>query len=77
MDADKVENIGTMLKSLIELKRPTGEGGGAIGARHIFEAEDDDFERTTVGEEVEVEVGDGKGKRHNLTKREKKRNFLF
>uniref|UniRef100_A0A914H4F5 Rad50/SbcC-type AAA domain-containing protein n=1 Tax=Globodera rostochiensis TaxID=31243 RepID=A0A914H4F5_GLORO len=43
LDEDKVENIGSMLKSLIQIRKPTTTGG-AIGAQRIYEADDLDFE---------------------------------
>ncbi|KAL3106531.1 hypothetical protein niasHT_016653 [Heterodera trifolii] len=45
LDEDKVENIGEMLNSLIQIRKPTpSAGGGAIGAQRIYEADDLDFE---------------------------------
>uniref|UniRef100_A0A915PCP7 Uncharacterized protein n=1 Tax=Meloidogyne floridensis TaxID=298350 RepID=A0A915PCP7_9BILA len=45
LDADKVENIGTMLKNLIEVQKPPTDS--AIGVRGIYDSDDADFEEPT------------------------------
>uniref|UniRef100_A0A914N189 Rad50/SbcC-type AAA domain-containing protein n=1 Tax=Meloidogyne incognita TaxID=6306 RepID=A0A914N189_MELIC len=45
LDADKVENIGTMLKNLIEVQKPPNDS--AIGVRGIYDSDDADFEEPT------------------------------
>jgi hypothetical protein len=50
LDAEKVENIATMLKSLIEMQNLSG---GAIGARELCENDFD--EESTIGNETTAE----------------------
>lgn len=46
LDTDKVENIGTMLKNLIEVQKPP-TAGSAIGVQGIYDCDDADFEEPT------------------------------
>ncbi|KAF7639526.1 AAA_23 domain-containing protein [Meloidogyne graminicola] len=47
LDTDKVENVGTMLKNLIEVRNPPN-AGSAIGIQGIYASDDADFENMSV-----------------------------